>query len=89
MKLVAESLVGPAIIRADTRLTGGCTGDLTVASGATLELDGDVAGNLMVCGGAQAIIKGAVHGTVFDEGGVVRVLGAVRRMWRSEQPRFV
>ena len=89
MKVVVESLVGPAIIRSDTRLTGGCVGDLTVASGATLELDGPLAGTLMVCGGAKAIIRGAVQGTVFDEGGMVRVVGAVRRMWRTEQPRFV
>lgn len=89
MQIVSERLVGPAIIRRDTRLARGATGDLTVASGATLELEGPLAGNLMVCGGATAVIKGQVAGTVFNEGGVVAILGAVRKLWRSERPRYV
>ncbi len=89
MKLVSERLQGPAIIRRDTRLANGAVGDLTVASGVTLELNGALSGNLLVCGGATAVIKGKVLGTVFDEGGIVRIAGFVRRLWRTDRPRLV
>ena len=77
MQIVEGPVAGPIIVRADTRLYGLVTGDVTVPRGVTLELEGVVTGNLLACPGSRVLVHGEVRGRLFNEGAAVSIYGEV------------
>jgi cytoskeletal protein CcmA (bactofilin family) len=77
MQTIDADVLGPTIVRQDTRLNGTVTGDVTVPAGVRLELNGTVRGNLLTCPGSEAVINGVLLGRLFNEGGEVEIFGLV------------
>ena len=72
MRKLDLPIIGPTIIRDDTRALHGGQGDVSVDCGASLELHGVLRGNLLIRPGSVVDVRGQVQGRILNEGGELR-----------------
>jgi cytoskeletal protein CcmA (bactofilin family) len=70
-------VLGPLLVREDTRFHGMIDGGVTVAPGVTFEMRGMIAGDVTIDSDARVELRGMVAGSVVNRGRL-RVYGVVR-----------
>jgi cytoskeletal protein CcmA (bactofilin family) len=70
-------VLGPIVVREDTRFHGMIDGGVTVAPGVTLDMRGFIAGDLTIEADARVELRGMVAGSTVNRGHL-KIYGVVR-----------
>jgi cytoskeletal protein CcmA (bactofilin family) len=77
VKVDHGKVLGPVVVREDTRFHGMIDGGVTVAPGVTLDMRGMIAGDLTIEPDARVELRGMVAGSVVNKGHL-KIYGVVR-----------
>jgi cytoskeletal protein CcmA (bactofilin family) len=77
MRVDHGKVLGPIVVREDTRFHGMIDGGVTVAPGVTFDMRGFIAGDLTIEADARVELRGMVAGSTVNKGHL-RIYGAVR-----------
>jgi cytoskeletal protein CcmA (bactofilin family) len=77
VKVEHGKVLGPVVVREDTRFHGMIDGGVTVAPGVTFDMRGMVAGDMTIEPDARVELRGMVAGSVHNKGHL-KIYGVVR-----------